>query len=184
MKEPREEFTLLRGDVPSLISLTVADERGHNHHNDNYVGKCGYADGEERERERGEERDRRSQERERKDPIPPPTSCLIRSFANYRRKHRVNYYTPLAAFSLAQRLFDRSCFAPRLLLLAPLILAARPLPFSRVEELLRLPLVVSRLCGSVTWDTTCLASRAIASRTIQRYRLQFQTFEIYRSNLR
>lgn len=33
--------------MPSWILLAVA-ERGHNHHNDNYVGKCGYMDGEER----------------------------------------------------------------------------------------------------------------------------------------
>lgn len=68
-----------RCHAATSILLSVA-ERGHNHHNDNYVGKCGYGRSGE-----GGERDGT--------PIPPPTSCLIRSFANYRRKHRVNCYT-------------------------------------------------------------------------------------------
>lgn len=86
-KRIKNTIVLLRSAMCRRIVLAVA-ERGYNHHNDNYVGKCGY-------RRTNEGRGGRERERERRrwDPIPPPTRCLIRSFANYRRKHRVNCYT-------------------------------------------------------------------------------------------
>lgn len=84
-KRIKNTIVLLRSAMCRRIVLAVA-ERGYNHHNDNYVGKCGY-------RRTNEGRGGRERERRRWDPIPPPTRCLIRSFANYRRKHRVNCYT-------------------------------------------------------------------------------------------
>lgn len=59
---------------------------------------------------------------ERWDSIPLPTSCLIRSFVNYRRKHRVNCYTRTVL--LAWRLFDRSrFFNPLLVSFSPFVLS-------------------------------------------------------------
>jgi len=95
------------------------------------------------------------------DPMPPPASCLIRSFANYRRKHRVNCYTRSASRPPLVRsvpLFQPSvCPSPPISSLS----LSLSLSYTRSSFLildatwmfLRRPLVEPRaIRRSVTWD--------------------------------
>lgn len=59
--------------------------------------------------------------------MPPPTSCLIRSFTNYRRKHRVNCYTRSAsrpACCSISTAFSTLCSSRCTSFLSPLILCS------------------------------------------------------------
>lgn len=123
-----------RCHAATSIRLTVA-ERGHNHHNDNYVGKCGYG----RSGEGGKETGRRFLRRPAASFDP---SLII-----------VVSIELIATLALARRLFDRSRFFNPLLV-------SLPLPSSHVHATLS----CKRRCssddfspcranrGSVTWD--------------------------------
>lgn len=81
------------GHAVVSILLTVA-ERGHNHHNDNYVGKCGY--GTKRRRGKGDE---------------DGTRFLRRPAASFDPSLIIVVSIELiATLALARRLFDQSRF--------------------------------------------------------------------------